>query len=62
MLSRLVLVYTSGAVSITTTVSITTAPYAAVFSVLNKIFQLFSFFADNFKQIHTRNKKEKFEK
>jgi hypothetical protein len=49
-------------VSITIAVSITTAPYAAVFSVLNKIFRLFSFFAVNFKQIHTRNKKQKFEK
>jgi hypothetical protein len=39
-------------------VSITTAPFAAVFSMLN----FFSFFAVNFKQIHTRNNKEKFEK
>jgi hypothetical protein len=32
------------------------------FCVENKIFRLFSFFALNFKQIHTRNKKKKFEK
>jgi hypothetical protein len=53
---------TAGAVSITTVVSITTAPYAAVFSQLKFFFRLFSFFAVNFKQIHTRNKKKKFEK
>jgi hypothetical protein len=53
---------TAGAVSITTVVSITTAPYAAVFGKLKKIFNFFIFFAVNFKQIHTRNKKKKFEK
>jgi hypothetical protein len=52
---------TAGAVSITTAVSITIAPYAAVFGQLKFIFRLFSFFAVNFKQIHTRNKKKKFE-
>jgi hypothetical protein len=30
--------------------------------VLKKNFQLFSFFAVNFKQIHARNKKKKFKK
>ncbi len=55
-------IITAGAVSITNAVSITTAPYAAVFSVLNNFFRLFSFFVVNFKQIHTRNKKKKFEK
>jgi hypothetical protein len=40
----------------------TTAPYAAVFSVLKNNFCLFSFFGVNFKQICTRNKKKKFEK
>jgi hypothetical protein len=53
---------TASAVSITTVVSITTAPYAAVFCELKFFFQLFSFFAVNFKQIHTRNNKKKFEK
>jgi hypothetical protein len=53
---------TAGAVRITTAVSITTAPYAAVFGELNIFFRLFSFFAVNFKQIHTGNKKKKFEK
>jgi hypothetical protein len=51
---------TAGAVSISTAVSITTAPYAAVFGQLKYFFRLFSFFAVNFKQIHTRNKKKKF--
>jgi hypothetical protein len=50
-----------GARSTAGAVSITTAPYIAVFSVLNNFFQLFSSFALNFKQIHTRNKKKKFE-
>jgi hypothetical protein len=53
---------TASAVSITTEVSITTAPYAAVFGELKIFFRLFSFFAVNFKQIQTRNKKKKFEK
>jgi hypothetical protein len=48
---------TAGAISITTAVSITTTPFAAVF----RIFRLFSFFPVKFKQIHTRNKKKMFE-
>ncbi len=52
---------TAGAVSITTAVSISTATYAAVFGQLKFFFRLFSFFAVNFKQIHTGNKKKKFE-
>jgi hypothetical protein len=43
-------------------VSITTAPYAAVFGELKFFFQLYSFFAVNLKQIYNRNKKKKFEK
>jgi hypothetical protein len=49
------------AVSITNAVSITTAPFAAIFSALNQIFQLLTFFIINFKQIDTRNKRKKFE-
>jgi hypothetical protein len=54
--------YTAAAVSITTVVSITTAPYATVFSEKKNFFGFFPFFAVNFKQIHTRNKKKKFKK
>jgi hypothetical protein len=55
-------IHTAGPVSITTAVSKTTAPYAAVFGELKFCFSTFFFFRSKLQQIHTRNKKKKLEK